>query len=71
MAEKNNKRVRRMDKRIVVSVNLPAGLYKELLKLLETEDYVHFSDLVRAALRFYIDYHRRIRTRPPVGLMLG
>jgi len=53
MAEKNNKRVRRMDKRIVVSVNLPAGLYKELLKLLETEDYVHFSDLVRAALRFY------------------
>jgi len=49
-------------KRIVVSVNLPAGMYQELQKLLETEDYIHMSDLIRAALRFYIDYKRRQKT---------
>ena len=59
-------------KRIVVSVNLPEGLYRELLRLLETGDYVHFSDLVRAALRFYIDYHRRLRAgQRAIGLTLG
>lgn len=46
--------------RIVLSVNLPMGLYQELLKLMETGEYVHLSDLIRAALRFYIDYRRRV-----------
>ena len=50
---------RKKERRVVISVNLPLGLYNELLKLMETGDYVHFSDLVRAALRFYIYYRRQ------------
>ena len=56
--------------RVVVSVNLPIGLYRELLELLKTRNYVHLSDLIRAALRFYIDYHKRYYGRPP-GLVLA
>jgi len=63
-------RTRRNGGRIVISVNLPIGLYQELLKLMETGGYVHLSDLIRAALRFYIDYHRRLYSRPP-GLVLA
>ena len=47
---------RDLNRRIVISVNLPEGLYRQLLELLETQDYVHMSDLIRQALRFYILY---------------
>lgn len=61
---------RDLNKRIVVSVNLPEGLYRELLNLLETQDYVHMSDLIRTALRFYVMYMRdrnSLTPRPMLG----
>ena len=61
---------RDLGKRIVISVNLPRGLYEELLALLETQDYVHMSDLIRTALRFYVMYMRdrsSITPKPMLG----
>jgi len=51
-------------KRIVISVNLPHGLYEELQReLRESGEYVHMSDLIRTALRFYLDHKRQQRSR--------
>ncbi len=67
---KTRRTVRKRERRVVVSVNLPEGLYRELLELMELGDYVHFSDLVRAALRFYIYYRKGMYSRPP-GLVIA
>jgi len=63
-------KTRRSGKRIVISFQVPIGLYREMLKLMELGGFVHLSDLIRAALRFYIDYQKRYYSRPP-GLVVA
>jgi len=50
-------------RRIVVSVQIPKGLFREIKKELEEGDHVHLSDFIRAAIRFYIMQRRTMRKK--------